>query len=75
MEKCYYCKEHKPIYEYNGSALPICKECCNKPVHRFAKAKETQGRNEQCACGSGKKYKKCCIPVITNSTNGTETVN
>jgi hypothetical protein len=20
------------------------------------------GRNDQCACGSGKKYKKCCLP-------------
>jgi hypothetical protein len=24
-----------------------------------AKAAQTQGRNEMCACGSGKKYKKC----------------
>lgn len=22
---------------------------------------QTQGRNEPCACGSGKKYKKCCV--------------
>ena len=21
------------------------------------------GRNDPCPCGSGKKYKKCCIPV------------
>lgn len=23
--------------------------------------RNTQGRNERCKCGSGKKYKKCCI--------------
>lgn len=28
----------------------------------FTPAKE-QGRNEMCACGSGKKYKKCCLNV------------
>ena len=27
-----------------------------EPVHKV----ETQGRNDPCACGSGKKYKKCC---------------
>ncbi len=25
-----------------------------------AEKKKKQGRNEPCACGSGKKYKKCC---------------
>lgn len=29
--------------------------------HQQAKAKPTVGRNEQCPCGSGKKYKRCCI--------------
>ena len=24
------------------------------------------GRNEKCLCGSGKKYKKCCIGKISN---------
>ncbi|MDR0404390.1 MAG: SEC-C domain-containing protein, partial [Oscillospiraceae bacterium] len=26
----------------------------------FIKRRKKQGRNEQCQCGSGKKYKKCC---------------
>lgn len=25
------------------------------------KAVKTQGRNERCKCGSGKKFKMCCI--------------
>lgn len=28
---------------------------------KIAAASEKQGRNEQCKCGSGKKYKKCCL--------------
>lgn len=33
-----------------------------KPIiQAFIKKKKT-GRNESCPCGSGKKYKKCCLP-------------
>jgi tetratricopeptide (TPR) repeat protein len=28
------------------------------------------GRNEPCPCGSGKKYKKCCLPVPQLSNQG-----
>ena len=31
---------------------------CNNGAY---KAKPKQNRNELCACGSGKKYKHCCI--------------
>ena len=31
----------------------------NKPIPQIAEAK--LGRNEPCHCGSGKKYKKCCL--------------
>src|SRR5215813_13055485 len=27
------------------------------------------GRNEPCSCGSGKKYKKCCLPKETQPTS------
>lgn len=36
-------------------------------LRRINTAKETSGkigRNDQCPCGSGKKYKKCCISLI-----------
>ncbi len=29
-------------------------------VDQFRRNKPKQGRNDPCACGSGKKYKKCC---------------
>jgi len=32
-----------------------------KQQAELSKPKKTQGRNELCACGSGKKFKKCCL--------------
>lgn len=33
----------------------------NKPSHTSGKTTRKIGRNEPCPCGSGKKYKKCCL--------------
>lgn len=33
------------------------------PLHARAKI----GRNDPCRCGSGRKYKHCCIPIHTPS--------
>ncbi len=33
-------------------------------VKQFRRDKPKQGRNEACACGSGKKYKKCCGQTV-----------
>lgn len=30
------------------------------------------GRNEPCYCGSGKKYKKCCLNKENNNNNSIE---
>lgn len=64
----------KPEYEWvlpaPGQKInPIVKEYCDngglllnligKPVISTLTAH--QGRNEKCACGSGKKYKYCCL--------------
>ena len=48
----------KPItegFEGDGKKRPVVKK--NTP----AAAKETVGRNDPCPCGSGKKYKNCCM--------------
>jgi len=29
-----------------------------------ARAKKQTGRNDPCPCGSGKKYKKCCLEAV-----------
>ena len=31
------------------------------PVEQFVRANPKVGRNDPCPCGSGKKFKKCCI--------------
>lgn len=31
-------------------------------ITNFALSKKKTGRNDPCPCGSGKKYKKCCLP-------------
>lgn len=38
---------------------PFCYRICSKYLPQLQK----QGRNEACVCGSGKKYKKCCLIV------------
>ncbi|RCV63967.1 hypothetical protein C5S53_11155 [Methanophagales archaeon] len=30
-------------------------------IENFSKKKKKIGRNDPCPCGSGKKYKKCCL--------------
>ncbi len=32
---------------------------------------EKRGRNDKCICGSGKKYKKCCLPYTLESKYNT----
>jgi hypothetical protein len=32
------------------------------------------GRNEDCVCGSGKKFKKCCLPYSDNIDNGKKNI-
>ena len=43
----------KPVAENLGGDGTVAK----KPVRRVVKV----GRNDLCPCGSGKKYKNCCI--------------
>ena len=46
-----------------------------RPYYSFLKWLANQpkpkppGRNEPCTCGSGKKFKKCCINVVKNAQN------
>lgn len=37
-------------------------ETRNTGSNRIVPEKDPTGRNESCICGSGKKYKKCCLP-------------
>lgn len=46
-------KRHIRRWEYNGHTLAEL-ETMNRPKRKI-------GRNEPCPCGSGKKYKHCCL--------------
>lgn len=42
---------------YNKSEMNNLK----KEIRQLLLPKKQQGRNEKCNCGSGLKYKKCCL--------------
>ncbi|HSQ87330.1 preprotein translocase subunit SecA [Romboutsia sp.] len=48
--------ERKQVIDVNHLSSNINDEPANKTV----KKDDTIGRNDECPCGSGKKYKKCC---------------
>ena len=59
--KCDVCGEMKIPYKY-GSKGAICYDCAGVSINRVpVKVQKTVGRNAPCPCGSGKKYKYCCI--------------
>ncbi len=49
----------------NSEAIKQVQKLMNKNLNpnnnRDVKRSEKVGRNEPCTCGSGKKYKKCCL--------------
>jgi preprotein translocase subunit SecA len=45
------------LEKFTGSSLQSLDEIPHGPVT----AEKKPGRNDPCPCGSGKKYKKCCM--------------
>lgn len=35
----------------------------NRKIQPLVRRQVKQNRNDLCKCGSGKKYKKCCLPI------------
>lgn len=58
---CVNCHYTKPPYKTAGNGNYVCYDCCFPKRTPIQHTTKTQGRNEPCACGSGKKYKKCCL--------------
>lgn len=53
---------HMINYEEDDEIDSALKDDHSEPAKEEIKPKEKKiGRNEQCPCGSGKKYKKCCM--------------
>lgn len=66
VEKCAYCPSTN-ICKYGGNSEPICYKCAGHELmegtkgETFLRISPKLQRNDKCSCGSGKKYKKCCI--------------
>ena len=58
VERCAVCGSTE-IYKHTN--VPLCKKCANKRHNPYVRGGKKVGRNELCPCGSGKKYKKCCL--------------
>jgi hypothetical protein len=61
--KKYYEEENKLIGFYEGQSLKhsFTKNSDFPPPPNISQAPIRVGRNDKCPCGSGKKYKKCCL--------------
>ncbi|MCL4786435.1 MAG: SEC-C domain-containing protein [Verrucomicrobia bacterium] len=46
-------------------ADPVLDEALAKERPKAMLGQKLPGRNEPCTCGSGKKFKKCCLGKIT----------
>lgn len=58
VQYCEVCEE-RPVYKVDGKGVAVCKVCATGGVTVITKRKKL-GRNDQCLCGSGVKYKRCC---------------
>ncbi|QWU13704.1 uncharacterized protein SAMN04487895_103392 [Paenibacillus sophorae] len=65
----YFCASYKEIYAYAdermkqlGDSVRSNLFCQNVQIYLKGKLPD---RNDPCACGSGKKYKQCCLGLVT----------
>ncbi len=62
IEQLKYYTEELPDEEFeNSDDYKICQYIIQKREDHYINDKIDIGRNDLCYCGSGKKYKKCCI--------------
>jgi uncharacterized protein len=64
----YFCPAYKTFFEYSHQRfIDLSRRVLEKQRNHSIKSKETSGsrkkvgRNDPCPCGSGKKYKRCCM--------------
>lgn len=58
---CHICGE--PGYKTDGECKIWCKKCMGIAMSHTPYVRESKklSRNDLCSCGSGLKYKKCCL--------------
>ncbi len=59
FQMCEYCEKRSAI-KTGGDGKWACHHCAAGLPDPYIKP-PTQGRNEKCACKSGKKFKYCCL--------------
>jgi hypothetical protein len=60
-DKCRYCGfSYEDHVGYWGNDFRVSRRV-NKEVVKSVRVKKLPGRNDLCPCGSGKKYKHCCL--------------
>ncbi len=59
QDKCEVCNLF-PAFKENKDGIMICSRCDGTIAETFKYSGERVKRNEECPCGSGKKFKKCC---------------
>lgn len=57
---CYYCFK-RLYYKTDSHSNPICKRCAVHLASTLRYKNRPIGRNQMCPCGSGTKFKKCCM--------------
>jgi len=59
-EAVYYCQENADLWWRNDKAMKWLERQVF-PREPYRSLEDKTGRNDPCPCGSGKKYKKCCL--------------
>ncbi len=61
--KSYFCESYKQFYEYSNEKYKALKKKVYAQRPELMRAERSIGRNDACPCGSGDKYKNCCMRV------------
>jgi uncharacterized protein YecA (UPF0149 family) len=59
-EYCEECFKRKAI-KTDGEGKLLCNHCAAGLPEPYRNPPTKQGRNDKCACKSGKKFKHCCL--------------
>lgn len=66
----YFCESYKQVYKYADQRMRVVAENIKIVWWKdyLARGNNLPNRNDQCICGSGKKYKKCCMDMVASET-------
>ncbi|WP_208588569.1 anaerobic sulfatase maturase [Gracilibacillus suaedae] len=62
----YFCESYQQIYRYARERITnVTKQIRKNQINQYYRSGQPlPGRNELCICGSNKKFKKCCEPLL-----------